>query len=118
MARKTLEDFNGDCQAYADYLESAECANDDGYDVIADSKGNVYEPTDGDWTKGHGHRNDNTNYNRTPERKESKGRPWKNPWLKYCNKLYLTSEEMNFLQNFNDIQNLQTDNCKKIKTLK
>ena len=33
MARKTLSDFNYDYQAYADYLESAECANDDGYDI-------------------------------------------------------------------------------------
>lgn len=36
MARKTLEDFKKwdgsyDYQAFADYLESAECANDDGY---------------------------------------------------------------------------------------
>lgn len=44
MARKTLEDFKKwdgsyDYQAFADYLESAECANDDGYDIYADYKG-------------------------------------------------------------------------------
>ena len=62
MARKTLADFNYDYQAYADYLESPECTNDDGYDVIADQYGNVYTPTDGDWSKGHGHQNENTDY--------------------------------------------------------
>ena len=40
MARKTLKDFNYDYQAYADYLESAECADDDDYDVYADIHGN------------------------------------------------------------------------------
>lgn len=57
MARKTLEDFDGDYQAYADYLESPECTNDDGIDIVADEKGNIFTPTDGDWTKGHGHNN-------------------------------------------------------------
>ena len=33
MARKTLADFNYDYQAYADYLESAECMQDDGIDT-------------------------------------------------------------------------------------
>lgn len=55
MARKTLADFNYDYQAYADYLESAECANDEGYDIYADINGNIYESDD--WTKGHGHKN-------------------------------------------------------------
>ena len=41
MARKTLEDFDGDYQAYADYLESPECTNDDGIDIVADEKGNI-----------------------------------------------------------------------------
>ena len=50
MARKTLEDFDGDYQAYADYLESPECTNDDGIDIVADEKGNIFTPTDGDWT--------------------------------------------------------------------
>ena len=35
MARKTLEDFDGDYQAYADYLESPECTNDDEIDIVA-----------------------------------------------------------------------------------
>ena len=43
MARKTLADFNYDYQAYANYLESAECANDDGYDTYVDINGNIYE---------------------------------------------------------------------------
>ena len=98
MARKTLADFNYDYQKYADYLESAECANDDGYDAYGDQYGNVYTPTEGDWTKGHGHKNENTNYDRKPEDKESYGRPWKNPWLKYFTKLNLTCEEMQFLK--------------------
>ena len=36
MARKTLADFNYDYQAYADYLESPECTNDDddAYDAV------------------------------------------------------------------------------------
>ncbi len=98
MARKTLEDFNYDYQAYADYLESPECVNDDGYDVIGDQYGNVYTPTEGDWTKGHGHKNENTNYDRKPEDKDSYGRKWKNPWLKYADKLNLTAEEIQFLE--------------------
>lgn len=67
MARKTLADFNYDYQAYADYLDSGECANDDGYDVFGDEHGNVYEPTGGDWTKGHGHKNENNGYDRNFE---------------------------------------------------
>ena len=98
MARKTLSDFNYDYQAYANYLESPECANDDGYDIYADYKGNVYERTDGDWTKGHGHRNDNNGYNRDKDDDRSKGRSWKNPWLKYAEKLNLTAEEIQFLE--------------------
>ena len=110
MARKTLKDFNYDYQKYADYLESAECANDDGYDVYGDQYGNVYTPTEGDWTKGHGHKNENTNYDRPEDAKESYGRKWKNPWLKYASKLNLTLEEVQFLASENeDVKQL----CKK-----
>ena len=102
MARKTLADFYYDYQAYADYLESPECTNDDGYDVIADQYGNVYTPTDGDWSKGHGHQNENTDYNRPSDSKYSYGRKWKNPWLKYAEKLNLTPEEVEFLNTLHD----------------
>lgn len=97
MARKSLSDFNYDHQAYANYLESPECTNDDGYDAIGDQYGNVYTPTEGDWTKGHGHVNENTNYKRPADRKDSYGRKWKNPWLKYSEKLNLTQQEAQFL---------------------
>lgn len=98
MARKTLEDFNYDYQAFANYLESAECANDEGYDIFVDSRGNIYERTDGDWTKGHGHNNVYDPRNpREPNDPSSIGRKWKNKWLKYANKLNLTSEEIEFL---------------------
>lgn len=101
MAIKTLSDFNYDYQAYANYLESAECANDEGYDVYAEGR-NVYTPTDGDWTKGHGHYVDNSglnkpDYNRDANDERSKGRPWYNKWLKYAEKLNLTSQEIEFL---------------------
>lgn len=77
--RKTLADFNYDYQAYADYLESAECANDDGYDTLVDvPSGNIY--TSNDWTKGHGHKNVKNGYNRPDDDPKSQGRPWKNPW--------------------------------------
>ena len=102
MARKTLADFNYDYQAYADYLESPECTNDDGYDVIADQYGNVYTPTDGDCSKGHWHQNENTDYNRPSDSKDSYGRKWKNPWLKYAEKLNLTPEEVEFLNTLHD----------------
>lgn len=95
IARKTLADFNYDYQAYADYLESAECANDDGYDTYVDHKGNIYESDD--WTKGHGHKNVYNGYDRDKDDDRSKGRSWKNPWLKYAEKLNLTSEEVEFL---------------------
>lgn len=98
MSRKTLEDFNYDYQAYADYLESAECANDDGYSIYGDQHGNVYEAIDGDWTKGHSHINENTDWEgRNLEDSDSKGRPWKNRWLKYAEKLNLTPEEIEFI---------------------
>lgn len=97
MARKTLSDFNYDYQAYADYLESAECANDDGYDTLVDvPSGNIYERTDGDWTKGHGHQNVYNGYDRDKDDDRSKGRDWKNPWLKYAEKLNLSEEEIQF----------------------
>lgn len=79
MARKTLADFNNDYQAYADYLESAECANDEGYDTYVNvPKGDIY--TSSDWTKGHSHQNVKTGYNRTEDDPRSSGRSWKNPW--------------------------------------
>ncbi len=83
MPRKTLDDFKKwdgtpDYQAYADYLESAECANDEEYSVYADIHGNIYESDD--WTKGHGHKNVFNGYDRDKDDEESKGRPWKNPW--------------------------------------
>ena len=98
MARKTLADFNYNYQAYADYLESAECANDEGYSVYADEKGNIYESDD--WTKGHGHKNVFNGYDRDKDDERSKGRPWKNPWLIYMEKLNLTEEELYFLNSF------------------
>ena len=99
MARKTLDDFNNNYQAYADYLESAECANDEGYDIYADVKGNIYERTEGDWNKGHGHNNiHDPRAPREPNDPSSIGRKWENPWLKYTNKLNLTAEEIQFLE--------------------
>lgn len=121
--RKTLDDFEKsdgtyDYQAYADYLESPECTNDDGYDVIADQNGNVYTPTDGDWTKRHGHKNENTGYDRPADRKDSLGRPWKNPWLKYSEKLNLTPEESVFLNTlFSCDLNNQVNDFAENKTL-
>ena len=102
MARKTLADFNYDYQAYADYLESPQCLQDDGIDIYAEGR-NVYTPTDGDWTKGHGHYVDNSglnkeDYNRDANDEKSKGRPWYNKWLKYAEKLNLTAEEIKFLE--------------------
>ena len=99
MAKKTLEDFkksNGEYgyQAYADYLESADCANDE-YDIYADEKGNVYEPLDGDWNNGHTHYNVNSNWpGRNANDPDSKNRPWKNRWLKYIQNLSL--KKLNF----------------------
>ena len=98
MARKTLEDFNYDYQAYADYLESAECADDDDYDIYADENGNVYQRTDGSWQIGHGHKNDKTGYDRKPDDNRSIGRSWKNPWLKYKEKLIIKKEELELLK--------------------
>lgn len=101
--RKTLDDFikpdgSYDYQAFADYLESAKCANDDGYDILVDvPSGNIYERTDGDWEKGHGHKNVFNGYNRDKDDKKSKGRPWKNPWLKYEKELNLTLQEVELL---------------------
>ncbi len=106
MPRKTLADFNYDYQAYANYLESAECANDDGYDIYVDVPGgNIYERTDGDWTKGHGHKNVNNGYDRDKDAENSKGRPWKNNWLKYVEKISLSKEEMEFLFQIYSSQN-------------
>lgn len=119
--RKTLEDFKMsdgtyDYQAFADYLESAECANDDGYDILVDvPSGNIYERTDGDWTKGHGHKNVFNGYDRDKDDDDSKGRPWKNPWLKYEERLSLTPQEVELL-NTSYIYN-QTNELKKTRTL-
>ena len=82
MARKTLEDFNNDYWAYANYLQSAECANDEGYDTYVDvPSGNIYESDD--WTKGHGHRNVFAKNwkGRDKDDPESQGRPWENRWF-------------------------------------
>lgn len=116
MARKTLEDFDYDYQAYADYLESAECMQDDGIDVYAEGR-NVYTPTDGDWRKGHGHYVDNSgtgkpDYERKPDDENSKDRPWYNKWLKYSEKIQLTGEEIELLKNLLDSEN------NKVKKLK
>ena len=96
---KTLKDFNGDAQAYANYLESAEHANDQGYDVIADAKGNIYTSTNNDWTQGHGHKNVFTGYDRPADDKESIGKKWYERWLKYSDKIILTEEEVQLLDN-------------------
>lgn len=111
MARKTLADFNYDYQAYANYLESAECANDDGYDIYADYNGNIYERTDGDWSKGHGHNNVNDPREpRKPDDPSSAGRKWKNYWLKYAEKLNLTAEEIQFLKVLYAYKQVKQDN--------
>ena len=95
MARKTLADFNYDYQKYADYLESPECANDEGYSIYGDNKGNIYESDD--WTKGHGHKNVNNGYDRDKSDPKSKGRNWKNPWDKLVEALQLSPEEAQLL---------------------
>lgn len=106
MPRKDLDEFkdangNIDYQAYADYLESAECANDEGYDILVDVKsGNIYERTDGDWTKGHGHQNTNNGYNRDKDdpKSNASNHPWKNPWLVYNDIFELSQEELNLME--------------------
>lgn len=116
MARKTLADFNNDYQSYADYLQSAECANDDGYDTYVDYKGNIY--TSDDWTRGHGHENVHNGYKRDKNDSRSEGRDWKNPWLKYVEKLNLTSTEASFLNALHDYKQKnqinETEELKKI----
>lgn len=118
MARKKLEDFkdskgNIDYQAYADYLESAECADDEGYDTFVDTKGNIYERTGDSWKNGHGHQNVFSNWKgRDKNDSLSKGRPWKNPWLLYLEYLLLSDEEQRLI-NDNMISN--NNNVKKLK---
>lgn len=114
MARKSLSDFGNDYQAYANYLESAECANDEGYDTYVDIKGNIYQATRGDWTLGHGHNNVNDSRDpRDPDDPSSIGRPWRNPWLKYIDRLNLTSEEIIFLYSNNYLSDfIETDKNK------
>ena len=102
MPRKELSDFNYNYQAYADYLESPECANDEGYDTLVDYNGNIYEATDGDWQKGHGHKNVYNGYDRDKDDEKSKGRPWKNPWLKYNENLILTQSDAELICTFSD----------------
>lgn len=104
MARKTLSDFDYDYQKYADYLESAECANDEGYDTYVDINGNIYESDD--WTKGHGHKNVHNGYERDKDDDRSNGRSWKNPWLKYLKKLNLTDDEVNFINENKNVKKL------------
>lgn len=115
MARKDLSDFNYDYQAYANYLESAECANDEGYDTYVDTiGGNIYERTNDDWTKGHGHKNVNNGYDRDKNDERSEGRNWKNPWLKYAEKLNLSSEEIQCLNAvYNYKQSVQNSKLEK-----
>lgn len=97
MAQKTLADFNYDYQAYADYLESPQAANDS-YDIYVDvTNGDIYRPTDGDWSKGHGHENVKTGYDRKPDNDKSKGRGWKNRWDKLVETLQLNPEEAQLL---------------------
>lgn len=116
MARKELSDFNYDYQAYADYLESAECANDEGYDVFVNAQtGDIYTPTDGDWTKGHGHKNTKTGYDRDKDDKSSIGRDWKNPWLKYQKNFCISEEEFNYITSF--VKSNEQDNNSNEKTL-
>lgn len=116
MARKELSDFNYNYQTYANYLESAECANDDGYDTYADIHGNIYESND--WTKGHGHKNVNNGYDRDKDDDRSNGRNWKNFWLKYAEKLDLSPEEIQFLNAvYNYKQSVKNSELEKNNTL-
>jgi len=96
MAVKSPDEFrdnkgNVDYQAYANYLESAECADDEGYDIFVDEKGNIYERTDGSWQVGHGHKNAFATewQGREPNDSESYGRDWHNIYaiLKTLSKL-------------------------------
>lgn len=99
MARKTLKDFNYDYQAYANYLESAECANDDGYDTYVDGiNGHIYESIDKDWTKGHSHSNTKTGWERDKDDPKSKGRPWKNNWAALSSISLLAYEDLQLLE--------------------
>ncbi len=113
MARKELSDFDNDYQAYADYLESEECANDDEYDTYVDINGNIYESDD--WRKGHGHKNVNNGYERDKDDERSEGRKWKNPWLKYVEKLNLLPEEIEILEEIYDYeQTSEKDQASKV----
>ena len=98
MARKSLSDFHGDTEKFREYLESAQCMQDDGIDVFVDEKGNIYTPTEGDWTKGHGHKNVFNGYNREPEDPKSYGRDWKNNYLELLKEIRMTLEEMNLIE--------------------
>lgn len=107
MARKTLADFNYDYQRYADYLESPECANDEGYSIYADNRGNIYDSDD--WRKSHGHYNVNSKWGgRDKDDPESKNHPWKNPWDKLVEALKLSPEEAQLL--FSLYVNQKSDN--------
>lgn len=104
MPRKTLSDFDGDTEAYADYLDSADCANDDGYDIYADDKGNIYDRTDDDWNKGHGHHNINATIwgGRDKDDDDSKGKKWRNPWKVFENLSRLSFAELQELEALSD----------------
>lgn len=95
---KSLEDFSGNTKAYADYLESAECADDMDYDIYVDLAGNVYERTNGSWKIGHGHNNvHDPREPRNPDDPKSTGRGWKNPWLIYDDEYSFSDEEIDFI---------------------
>lgn len=86
--------------------------------LIDVESGNIYERTNGDWTKGHGHKNVNNGYDRDKDDDKSKGRKWKNPWLKYAKKLNLTEEEIEFLNTlYYCRQNNQIKEFEKTKSL-
>ena len=101
MARKTLEDFNNDYWAYAKYLQSAECANDEGYDTYVDVPGgNIYESDD--WTKGHGHYNVFAKNwkGRSKNDPDSKGRPWENKWFSIEELSDMTFSQLQMIEAF------------------
>ena len=103
MARKTLEDFNNDYWAYAKYLQSAECANDEGYDTYVDvPSGNIYESDD--WTKGHSHYNVFAKNwkGRSKDDPDSRGRDWENKWFSLEELSNMTFSQLQILEKFNN----------------
>ena len=70
-------------------------------------KGNIFTPTDGDWTKGHGHNNvHDPRPARDSESSESRGRKWFNRWLKYSNKIVISQEEIELLNSMFEDKNV------------